>query len=50
MTGVPPVTGRVLAYIWNAYLSTHEDSMAVLRRDNEANLQEKAQVGGWVTD
>ncbi len=26
--------GRVLAYIWNAYLTTHEDVMQNLRAEN----------------
>ena len=36
--------GRVLAYTWNAYLSTHEDTMWQINKENVRLIQENNEV------
>ncbi len=38
--------GRVMAYIWNAYLSTHEEALMALKQENVTIIDQNTKV--WV--
>eukprot|EP00798_Chlamydomonas_sp_ICE-L_P021463 gene21463-28435_t len=42
--------GRVLAYIWNAYLTTHENVMVGMKKENSRLLVSQRQLSGKVTE